>query len=114
MIHDVTSAVRYLKAHSEEYGLDPEKFILWGETHGSYLACLCGIYGKSREYDDPECDLKEDASVAGVVDYWAMSDLEETYLDGVKNRQDDKPLIEELIFHKKGLDLISARNGRSF
>ena len=109
MINDVTSAIRFIKAHSDEYGIDKEKMIVWGETHGSYLACLTGVYGKSGEYNDPECPYTDqDASVAGVIDYWSFTDFQTTYKESLKKRENDPAAIpiEEMIFHKSGKGLI--------
>lgn len=111
MIYDVTSAIRFLKAHAVEYGLDSEKFIVWGETHGAYLACLVGIYGHTGEYNDPECEYNTDASVAGVIDYWAMTDLEKIYKARLEaGVAPDEVKLEEVIFGKKGDELIETIN----
>ena len=86
MIYDVTSAIRFLKVNATTYGLNPEKFILWGETHGSYLACLAGIYGETGEYNDPTCPyVDQNARVAGIIDYWAITDFLTTYEASLKN-----------------------------
>ena len=37
-VEDVKSAVRYLRAHSDEYGIDPNKVAVWGQSAGGYLA----------------------------------------------------------------------------
>ena len=108
MIYDVTSAIRYLKANSDKYHLDKDRFLVWGETHGSYLGCLVGVYGKSNIYNDPECEYTEyDASVAGIVDYWAFNSFETSYLRSLKKKENDPEaiVIEELIFGKTGKDL---------
>ena len=110
MIYDVTSAIRFLKVHAAEYGLDPNKFIVWGETHGAYLAALVGIYGKSGEYNDPECHYDADASVIGVIDYWAMCDFELTLRDRWARNNPEEAQLEEIIFGKKGQELVEQIN----
>jgi acetyl esterase/lipase len=37
-IADVKSAIRYLRAHADDYGIDPDKVAVWGESAGGYLA----------------------------------------------------------------------------
>jgi acetyl esterase/lipase len=46
-IQDVKSAIRWLRTHSSEYGIDPERAVIWGGSAGGQLAALaatsCGI-----------------------------------------------------------------------
>lgn len=39
---DVKAAVRYLKAHSEQYCIDPDRIFVMGESAGGTMACLIG------------------------------------------------------------------------
>jgi acetyl esterase/lipase len=41
-IHDVKTALRWLRAHADEYGIDKEKFLVWGASAGGQLAGLAG------------------------------------------------------------------------
>jgi len=46
-IQDVKSAIRWLRTHATEYGIDPERAAIWGGSAGGQLAALaatsCGI-----------------------------------------------------------------------
>jgi len=46
-IQDVKSAIRYLRAHSSEYRIDPARAVIWGGSAGGQLAALaatsCGV-----------------------------------------------------------------------
>ena len=111
MMYDVTTAIRFLKEHADTFMLDAKRIIVWGETHGAYLACLTGIYGKTGEYNDPVCPYAgQDAGVSGVIDYWAPSDLLLTYKENFLRREADPetPVIEEIIFGCTGEDLIKS------
>ena len=69
MLHDVSEAIRFLKTEAETYHLDRERLIVWGETHGAYLACMLGVYGGTGKIDDPESRYPNiSSSVAGVID----------------------------------------------
>jgi acetyl esterase/lipase len=50
-IEDAKLAIRFLKAHSNEYHIDPNKVVVMGESAGGYITSICGVTGKSREYD---------------------------------------------------------------
>lgn len=41
-IHDVKAAIRFLKGHAGEYGLDPRSFFLYGDSAGGYLVSMVG------------------------------------------------------------------------
>lgn len=46
-IQDVKSAVRWLRTHASEYGIDPARAVIWGGSAGGQLAALaatsCGV-----------------------------------------------------------------------
>lgn len=44
-IQDVKGAVRWLRAHANQYGLDPGRFAAWGESAGGHLASVLGLSG---------------------------------------------------------------------
>jgi len=44
-IQDVRGAVRWLRAHAAEYGLDPERFASWGDSAGAHLASMLATSG---------------------------------------------------------------------
>ena len=39
-VEDVRAAVRWLRAHAADLGLDGQRIVLWGESAGAHLACL--------------------------------------------------------------------------
>lgn len=44
-IHDVKAAIRFLRAHAERWGIDPERIGIWGHSAGGHLAALAAISG---------------------------------------------------------------------
>lgn len=44
-IQDVRGAVRWLRAHASEYGLDPDRFAAWGDSAGGHLAAMLATSG---------------------------------------------------------------------
>ena len=51
---DARHAVRYVRAHAEEFGIDPEKILVMGSSAGGHLASLVSTYHKALEGE--ECD----------------------------------------------------------
>ncbi len=44
-IDDVQSAIRYVKAHADEYNIDPNRIVLVGESAGGQLAAMALLRG---------------------------------------------------------------------
>lgn len=41
-IHDVKAAIRWVRKHAGELGIDPERIVLWGSSAGAHLVLLAG------------------------------------------------------------------------
>ena len=74
---DIKTAIRFLKAHAEEYCLDAGRFYVMGESAGGTMAALVGTTGGMEEYergDYPDYD----SSVQGIVDFYGPTDFDIT------------------------------------
>jgi len=50
---DGKAAVRFLRANSSKYNLDPNRFAVWGNSAGGYMAAIIGVTGdQSTIFDD--------------------------------------------------------------
>ncbi len=75
-LHDVKGAVRWLRAHADEYGLDPARVYLVGFSAGGHLASLAGLTGGDAALEgDVGGNLDRSSAVDGVVVYAGPSDL---------------------------------------
>lgn len=68
-VADVLDAVRFLRTHADEYGIDPDRVALWGESAGGYLAAFAGIVSGRPDFDP------DGSAVQAVVDKFGGSDL---------------------------------------
>lgn len=73
-IEDCKAAIRWLKAHSDEYGIDPERIAVMGGSAGGHLAALLGTSGDTKIFDVGE-HLDQSSSVRAVVDQYGPTDL---------------------------------------
>jgi acetyl esterase/lipase len=73
-IQDARSAVRFLRAHAKEYGIDKDKFAAGGFSAGGHLALLLGLAEKVEGWDAGG-DTSESAKVQCVIDFFGPTDL---------------------------------------
>lgn len=71
---DIKAAIRFLRAHAEEFCLDTERFAVMGESAGGTLASLTGVTGGQKEYDAGDW-LEYSSGVQAVVDYYGVTDF---------------------------------------
>ena len=75
-LHDAKGAVRWLRAHASEYGLDGTRIGAWGASAGGHLAALLGLTaGLSELEGDVGGNLDRDSSVRCVVAWFPPTDL---------------------------------------
>ena len=83
-LSDVKAAVRFLKAHADEYGYDADHVAIWGESAGGYLAVAASVtdddefmdveYIGQKEYEE-RTGQAVSAAVDVCVDYYGAVDL---------------------------------------
>jgi acetyl esterase/lipase len=49
-LHDAKAAIRYLRAHGGELGIDTGRIGVWGGSAGGHLAALVGLTGDRSEF----------------------------------------------------------------
>lgn len=73
-IQDVKAAVRYLRLHAAEYGIDPEKIAVMGDSAGGHLSALAGTSGDRETFGTPDYP-EVSCEVQAVVDLYGPSDF---------------------------------------
>ncbi|GAA4137695.1 alpha/beta hydrolase [Actinomadura keratinilytica] len=74
-LHDVKTAVRYLRSVAHEYGLDPERIGVWGSSAGGHLAALLGVTGGAPAWEGDGEHAGHSSAVQAVVDGYGPTDL---------------------------------------
>jgi acetyl esterase/lipase len=95
-VHDVKAAVRWLKAHADDYRVDPDHVGAMGFSAGGHLALMLGVTGPD---DGLEGDVPAvgdgggpDSRVRAVVNYFGPTDLLAPDLPDVS-----KPLVRDFL-----------------
>ena len=74
-IHDCKAAVRWLRAHADEYGIDPERIGAWGSSAGGHLVALLGTSGDVKDLEGDLGNPDQSSRVQAVCDWFGPTDL---------------------------------------
>jgi acetyl esterase/lipase len=73
-LEDCKAAVRWLRAHADEFGIDPNRIGVWGASAGGNLAALVGTTGEIRDFEVGE-NLGYSSRVQAVCDFFGPTDF---------------------------------------
>jgi acetyl esterase/lipase len=73
-LEDCKAAIRWLRAHAGEFGIDPNRIGVWGASAGGNLAALVGTTGEVRDFDVGE-NLGYSSRVQAVCDFFGPTDF---------------------------------------
>ena len=80
-VDDVKAAVRFLRANADVYGYDPDRFVIWGESAGGYLASMAALSGEDEYHGvkfigEDEVDPVS-GKVSALIDFYGVLDFAE-------------------------------------
>ena len=78
-VHDTKAAVRFLRAHAAEYGIDPQKIGVTGGSAGGHLAQFLGVTGGVPEFEGQGGNADQSSRVTCVVNVYGPSDFTKSY-----------------------------------
>ena len=68
-ILNVKQGIRFLRSHSEEFGIDTDRIILMGESAGGYLTSLCAATNNTRDFDKGD-NLDQSSQITAAVAFY--------------------------------------------
>jgi len=74
-ITDCKAAIRFLRAKSKEYGIDPDRIGVWGGSAGGHLAALLGTTGGMKELEGDYGSIGRSSRVQAVCVFYGPADL---------------------------------------
>ncbi|MEO9595598.1 alpha/beta hydrolase fold domain-containing protein [Rhodopirellula bahusiensis] len=74
-IEDCKCAIRYLRAHAEEYGIDPDRIAVGGSSAGGHLVALLGTSGDVEELEGTGGWQDQSSRVQAVIDLYGPTDF---------------------------------------
>jgi len=76
LVHDVKTAVRWVRANAGRYGFDPGRIAAWGGSAGGYLALMLGVTGGRTILEDLDEGYPDQSSgVQAIVDWFGPTDF---------------------------------------
>lgn len=73
-VHDVKAAIRWLRRHAQEHGLDRARFAATGSSSGAWAATMAALTAGVRELDGGRGDGVP-TDVQAVVDFYGPTDF---------------------------------------
>ena len=75
-LHDAKAAVRWLRQHADELGLDADRVGIAGESAGGHLAALVGLTADRPDLEGDVGVVGPSSAVDAVVDWYGVSSAE--------------------------------------
>lgn len=74
-MQDIAAAVRYLKKNANQYWLDPNRFVMMGDSAGGHLSTMVGVSSDDTALQGTIGVTGTDTKVKAIVGYYALYDL---------------------------------------
>jgi acetyl esterase/lipase len=76
-VSDVKRAVRHIRAHATDFGVDPNRIGVWGGSAGGHLSLVLGSMGDDGNAAGKEPSEQVSSRVQAVVAYFPPTDIRE-------------------------------------
>lgn len=100
-LHDVTSAIRWVRRYADELGVDGARIATWGESAGGFLATFAGMNLSDVELVGDAGEVDTDARVQAVVAWSPVTDqvaMDAKLADAPMSVQESTPNAVQLGF----------------
>jgi len=88
-LHDIQAAIRWLRRHSDRYGIDPDRIAILGASSGAHMATLIGSVGHLPQFaGEPNTQDGTSSRVQAIINLDGVVDLE----SAAARTFEDKPL----------------------
>ena len=73
-LEDVKASIRFIKAHAQQFGVDPERIGVIGGSAGGYLTAMAATTSGTTTFDKGD-NLNVTSDIKAAVDMYGLSDL---------------------------------------
>jgi len=75
-IHDLKAAIRFLRGHGREWGIQSKKIVIAGDSAGAHLAALVGVSNGNKELEgEVGNDRSQSSDVQGIISFYGAANL---------------------------------------
>lgn len=74
-VHDIKAAIRWLRAHAGDFGIDPERVAVLGDSSGGWTATMAAATGDAPELEGDLGNPEVPSSVQAAVDLYGPTDF---------------------------------------
>ncbi len=101
LVQDAKSAIRYLRAHAEDYGIDPDRIGVIGDSAGGYVAQMAGTTNGETEFDagdflDYSSDVQAAVTIYGISN---LLNIGEGFPEEIQDVHHSPSVTEALLLH---------------
>ncbi len=75
IVEDVNRAIRYIRHHARDYGIDPERLGVTGGSAGGHLSLMLATRGGAGKADAPDPVDRESSAVQAAAIFYPPTDL---------------------------------------
>lgn len=101
LINDAKAAVRYLRAHARQFGIDPQRIGVIGDSAGGYVAQMMGTTNGEKQFDtgdftEVSSDVQAAATIYGISN---LMNIGEGYPEAIQEVHKSPAVTEALLIH---------------
>jgi acetyl esterase/lipase len=75
ILQDMHRAVRYIRSHAADYGIDPDRIGIYGASAGGHLSCMQGALGKEGDANAKDPVDRASSRVQAVACFFPPTDF---------------------------------------
>lgn len=75
-LYDCKAAIRWLRSHADNYGIDPQKISVWGRCAGGHLALMLGATGGKPSFEGMiGSHANVSSKISAIINFSGVVDL---------------------------------------
>jgi acetyl esterase/lipase len=74
-LHDLKAAIRWLRGHAPEYGIDPDRFAIVGNSSGGWVAAMAAVTSGAVGLEGDVGEQGASSSVQVAIDFYGPTDF---------------------------------------
>lgn len=74
-VHDLKAAIRWLRLHAAEHGIDPDRFAFMGNSSGGWVAAMAALTAERPELEGEVGERSASSRVQAAVDFYGPTDF---------------------------------------